>query len=80
MTREDGHFPPEPGREATKGVGPRRWRKRVAMGVALGLMALGIGMICQPFVHAWFGWGFVVTLVGIGAFNVAVHLPEDGRG
>ena len=45
--------------------------------VALSVMAAGILMVWQPWSHALFRWGFLVTIVGIVSFMVAAHLPRD---
>ena len=37
----------------------RLTRERLAMRISVGLMVLGILMVCQPFFHALFRWGFV---------------------
>jgi hypothetical protein len=50
----------------------KRGRNIVEM-AALVLMLLGIGMVCQPFFHGLFRYGFLVTLAGIVAFTVASH-------
>lgn len=52
-------------------------RKSRAEVLAIGLMVLGIVMVCQPVLHALFRWGFLVTLLGIAAFTVANHLKDD---
>jgi hypothetical protein len=54
--------------------------KRWAEILAIALMLVGIGMVCQPFFHGLFRWGFIVTLAGIVAFTVASHLKGGGRG
>ena len=45
--------------------------------IALLVMAAGILMVWQPWFHALFRWGFLVTVAGIVAFMVATHLPRD---
>jgi uncharacterized membrane protein HdeD (DUF308 family) len=49
----------------------RRWNWPET--AALALMLLGIVMVCQPFFHVLFRYGFLVTLAGIIAFTVASH-------
>jgi hypothetical protein len=48
-------------------------RRNVPEMAALALMLLGIVMVCQPFFHGLFRYGFLVTLAGIVAFTVASH-------
>ena len=45
--------------------------------VALLVMAAGILMVWQPWSHALYRWGFLVTIVGIVAFMVAAHVPHE---
>jgi hypothetical protein len=56
-----------------------RRRARVFEAVALSVMAAGILMVWQPWSHAMFRWGFLVTIIGIVAFMVATHLPRDAQ-
>lgn len=49
-------------------------------GIALAVMAAGILMVWQPWFHAMFRLGFVVTIVGIVAFMVAAHVPRETPG
>lgn len=44
--------------------------------IAMLIMVLGIVMVAQPFVHAFFQWGFLVTILGIVLFTIGGHLPE----
>ena len=53
---------------------------------ALAVMAVGILLVWQPWLHAGFRWGFLVIILGNIAFIVAAHLPggassdaRDGR-
>lgn len=50
--------------------------KRLATAIALCLMLLGVLMVCQPFFHVLFRWGFLVIIVGVLAFTIATHLKE----
>ena len=60
-------------------VRKRAWSaKRVGEALAIVLMLGGVAMVCQPFWHVLFRWGFLVTLVGIGVFTVASNLPARG--
>ena len=43
--------------------------------IALAVMAVGILMVWQPWVHFGFRWGFLVIIFGNAAFIVAAHLP-----
>jgi 4-hydroxybenzoate polyprenyltransferase len=62
----------------TSSAQPGRARgKRRAEALALGTMAAGILMVCQPWLHELFRWGFLVTILGIVAFTIAAHLKED---
>ena len=54
-----------------------RWARRSLMeNVAVGLMALGILMLVQPFSIALYGWSFTVVLVGTLMFTVVSKFPE----
>ena len=50
--------------------------KSVSTAISIALMLLGVLMVCQPFFHTLFRYGFVVTLAGIIAFTIASNLPE----
>jgi hypothetical protein len=43
---------------------------------SIALMLTGVFMVCQPFFHTLFRYGFLVTLAGIIAFTVASNLRE----
>ena len=54
-----------------------RWARRGLMeNVAVGLIALGILMLVQPFSIALYGWSFTVVLVGTLMFTVVGKFPE----
>jgi hypothetical protein len=54
-----------------------RWARRSLMeNVAVGLIALGILMLVQPFSIALYGWSFTVVLVGTLMFTVVSKFPE----
>ena len=54
-----------------------RWARRGVMeNVAVGLIALGILMLVQPFSIALYGWSFTVVLVGTLMFTVVSKFPE----
>jgi hypothetical protein len=53
-----------------------RQSARIFEGLALAIMATGIGMVWQPWSHGLFRWGFLVTVAGIVSFMVAAHLPD----
>jgi hypothetical protein len=50
--------------------------KGLSTAISISLMLLGVAMVCQPFFHVLFRYGFLVTLAGIVAFTVASNLPE----
>ena len=52
-------------------------RKTIAVNISLGIMLLGVLMVCQPFVHLLFQYGFIVTIAGIVAFSFAGHMKDD---
>jgi len=52
-------------------------RKSISEAIALVIMASGILMVWQPWVHALFRLGFPVTIIGIIAFMVASHLSDS---
>ena len=57
----------------------RHTLKGISTAVSIVLMLVGVVMVCQPFAHLLFRYGFIVTLAGIVAFTVASNLPErDG--
>ena len=47
--------------------------------LALLVMAAGILLVWQPWSHALFRWGFLVTIVGIVSFMIAAHLPRESQ-
>jgi hypothetical protein len=54
-----------------------RWTRRGLMeNVAVGLIALGILMLVQPFSITLYGWSFTVVLVGTLMFTVVSKFPE----
>jgi hypothetical protein len=54
-----------------------RWARRGVMeNVAVGLIALGILMLVQPFSITLYGWSFTVVLVGTLMFTVVSKFPE----
>lgn len=50
----------------------RRWLEPVS----ILLIALGIVGLCQPWLFAWYRYGFTLLLIGTVLFTIAVHLPE----
>ncbi|MDB5660536.1 MAG: hypothetical protein JWS10_3151 [Cypionkella sp.] len=44
--------------------------------IASILIAAGFAMLCQPFSHDLFRYGFPVLLVGVILFMVLDHIPE----
>jgi hypothetical protein len=54
-----------------------RWARRGLMeNVAVGLIALGILMLVQPFSITFYGWSFTVVLVGTLMFTIVSKFPE----
>ncbi len=53
-------------------------KKTITERAALALMSIGILMVWQPWLHALFRWGFLVTLAGIVLFTVASHMSDLG--
>lgn len=51
--------------------------KIIADRIALTLMTLGIAMVWQPWFHALFRWGFLVTLAGVATFTISSHMAAD---
>lgn len=44
--------------------------------LASALILIGFAMLCQPFTHDVFVYGFPVLLVGVLLFMVLDHIPE----
>ncbi|WP_333816517.1 hypothetical protein [Tabrizicola sp.] len=44
--------------------------------VASVLIVLGFVMLCQPFTHGLFVWGFPLLLCGVILFMILDHIPE----
>lgn len=44
--------------------------------LASGLILVGFAMLCQPFTHDIFVYGFPVLLAGVVLFMVLDHVPE----
>jgi hypothetical protein len=54
-----------------------RWARRKPMeAVAVGLIALGIFMLVQPFSISLYGWSFTTVLAGTLMFSVVSKFPE----
>jgi hypothetical protein len=43
------------------------------------LMILGIVFLCQPWIEVLHQWSVTVMLIGIIAFNFAVHIPPPEK-
>ena len=60
--------------------GKKRWPRWARRGLmendAVGLIALGILMLVQPFSITLYGWSFTVVLVGTLMFTVVSKFPE----
>ena len=66
----------QPQSAAAKKRWPRWARRGVMENVAVGLIALGILMLVQPFSITLYGWSFTVVLVGTLMFTVVSKFPE----
>ncbi len=54
-----------------------RWARRGLMeNVAIGLIALGVLMLVQPFLLALYSYSFVTVLAGTLMFTVVSKFPE----
>jgi membrane-associated PAP2 superfamily phosphatase len=54
-----------------------RWARRGLMeGIAIGLIALGVGMMVQPFFIEIYSWSFTTVLVGTAMFTIVSKFPE----
>ena len=54
-----------------------RWARRGLMeNVAVGLIALGVFMLVQPFSITLYGWSFVTVLAGTVMFMIVSKFPE----
>jgi hypothetical protein len=62
------------------GANKKRWprwaRRGVMENVAVGLIALGIFMLVQPFSITLYGWSFVTVLAGTVMFMIVSKFPE----
>lgn len=50
--------------------------KRLLEPCAIGLIAIGIVGLCQPWSFLWYRYAFPVLLMGTLLFIVVSHLPE----
>jgi hypothetical protein len=46
---------------------------------AMAFMVIGILFLCQPWVLFLHEWSVLVMLIGLIAFNVAVHIPPPEK-
>jgi hypothetical protein len=54
-----------------------RWARRAVMeNVAIGLIALGVAMLVQPFSITLYGWSFTTVLAGTLMFTIVSKFPE----
>ena len=54
-----------------------RWARRGLMeGIAIGLIALGVAMLVQPFSITLYGWSFTTVLAGTLMFTIVSKFPE----
>lgn len=44
--------------------------------LASALVLVGFAMLCQPFTHAIFAFGFPVLLAGVILFMILDHVPD----
>jgi hypothetical protein len=54
----------------------KKWFYRVATTLILG----GFAMLCQPFTHSLFVFGFPVLLAGVVLFMILDHVPDARLG
>jgi len=45
--------------------------------IASGLILIGFAMLCQPFTHDIFVFGFPVLLAGVILFMILDHVPDE---
>ncbi|WP_413989327.1 hypothetical protein ACMDCR_25620 [Labrys okinawensis] len=64
--------------EAKTQAAPRRrlFRRGPWENVATGIIALGVVMLCQPFLLVLYTYSFVTILVGVVMFTIVTKLPE----
>jgi hypothetical protein len=55
---------------------PRWLRRGLQENVAVGLIALGVFMLVQPFSIVLYGWSFTVVLAGTLMFTIVSKFPE----
>jgi hypothetical protein len=54
-----------------------RWARRGLMeNAAIGLIALGVIMLVQPFSITLYGWSFTTVLAGTLMFTIVSKFPE----
>lgn len=54
-----------------------RWARRGLMeSVAIGLIALGVAMLVQPFFIEIYSWSFSTVLIGTVMFIIVSKFPE----
>ena len=59
-----------------KGRWPRWARRGLMENIAVGLIALGVLMLVQPFSITLYGWSFVTVLAGTVMFMIVSKFPE----
>jgi hypothetical protein len=47
--------------------------------LASALILIGFAMLCQPFLHGLFVFGFPVLLAGVVLFMILDHVPDARR-
>ena len=55
---------------------PRWLRRSLQENIAIGLIALGVLMLVQPFSIDLYGWSFTVVLAGTVMFMIVSKFPE----
>ena len=62
---------------ATRSGRPRRFFRRGPWeNVATGIIALGVVMLCQPFLLVLYTYSFVTILLGVVMFTIVTKLPD----
>jgi hypothetical protein len=64
--------------EAKTHAAPRRrlFRRGPWENVATGIIALGVVMLCQPFVLVLYTYSFVTILLGVVMFTIVTKFPD----
>ena len=65
-----------PARTAAKKRWPRWARRGLMENIAIGLIALGVVMLVQPFSITLYSYSFVTVLAGTLMFTIVSKFPE----